>query len=153
MEKFTVLEQEEAIAQSQWLIPETDQTISVKATDITVGAESGFGENVIILGGATVASVGYQEAESKIELLESRVDALEKEVKKLKKREEEKVIVLRDISRDQVKREVLELFQRDKPLFYSDIAELLRLDLATVVEICEELIAEGEVMARGSRST
>lgn len=60
-------------------------------------------------------------------------------------------IVLRTISREGAKQEILDLFQQSKPLFYSDIAETLRLDLEMVVEICEELIAEGQIVEHGNR--
>ena len=63
--------------------------------------------------------------------------------------EEAEVIVLRTISKEQAKREALELFRRGGPLYYSDVARMLRIDLATAVEICEELIAEGEVALHG----
>ena len=39
--------------------------------------------------------------------------------------------------------EVLELFRQKKRLFYSDIAEALRLDFATVIKACEELKRQG----------
>ena len=57
----------------------------------------------------------------------------------------EEVIVLRTISRKQAKREIKELFQSGETLYYSDIAERLRIDLPLVVEICQELGSEGEI--------
>jgi dCTP deaminase len=55
-------------------------------------------------------------------------------------------IVLRSVSRDQAKQEVLELFKNaKKSLFYSDIAEQLQLDLELVLELCTELENEGQI--------
>ena len=58
---------------------------------------------------------------------------------------EEKVTVLREISREQAKQEIQQLFSSGRTLFYSDIAEELRLDLELVVDICRELQGSGEV--------
>lgn len=89
------------------------------------------------------------EPEDLVKALEARVGALEKKIKALKTSlPQEKVIILRAISKEQAKQEILNLFGQGQPLFYSDIAEKLRLDLSTVVEVCEELIAEGKVTTR-----
>lgn len=58
----------------------------------------------------------------------------------------EKTVVLREISREEAKREIEGLFaSTDRVLYYSDIAERLGLELRVVVEICKELIKEGEI--------
>lgn len=58
----------------------------------------------------------------------------------------EKTVVLREISREEAKREIERLFaSTDEVLYYSDIAERLGLELRVVVEICKELIKEGEI--------
>lgn len=57
----------------------------------------------------------------------------------------EEVILLRSISREQAKEEIMGLLDKSDKLYYSDIAEKLKLDLKEVVEIIEELEAEGEV--------
>jgi len=57
----------------------------------------------------------------------------------------EEVTMLRSISREQAKEEIMELLDKSDKLYYSDIAEKLKLDLKEVVEIIEELEAEGEV--------
>ncbi|MBI4303916.1 MAG: hypothetical protein HY665_06220 [Chloroflexi bacterium] len=57
----------------------------------------------------------------------------------------EKVVVLREVSREQAKAEIQSLFARGKTLYYSDIAERLGLDLRMVVEICNELQKSGEI--------
>jgi Mn-dependent DtxR family transcriptional regulator len=58
---------------------------------------------------------------------------------------EEKVIALREIPREQAKQEIQQLFSSGRTLYYSDIAEELRLDLKLVVDICRELEENGEV--------
>jgi len=56
-----------------------------------------------------------------------------------------KVIVLREISREQARQEVRQLFTSGQTLYYSDIAEELGLDLELVVDICRELEESREV--------
>ena len=63
-------------------------------------------------------------------------------------------VVLRAISRDQAKSEILDLFKRtDKTLFYSDVSERLSLDLELVVELCSELEKEGLIGVLASHET
>jgi len=57
----------------------------------------------------------------------------------------ENLIVLREIPRDQAKKEIAKLFQKSGSLYYSDIAEQLRLDLELVVDLCSELEKEGQI--------
>ena len=71
--------------------------------------------------------------------IEERLAAIEKAYPS------EKVIVLRELSKEQAETEVLRLFSTGRTLYYSDIAEELRLDLALVVEICNELESRGKV--------
>ena len=55
-------------------------------------------------------------------------------------------VVLRAIPRKQAKDEIIKLFKEStKPLFYSDIAEQLNLDLELVVELCNELEQEKQI--------
>jgi Mn-dependent DtxR family transcriptional regulator len=58
---------------------------------------------------------------------------------------DEQVIALRSITREQARQEILELFQSGETLFFSDIAERLRIDLPLLIEICQELCEEGEI--------
>jgi len=58
---------------------------------------------------------------------------------------EEKIVVLREISKEEAEKEILKLFSGGQVLYYSDIAEKLRLDLESVVEICNELQSKGEI--------
>ncbi len=57
----------------------------------------------------------------------------------------EKVIVLREITREEAKKEIRQLFQSGVTLYYSDIVQELKIDLETVVEICNELEKEKEI--------
>ena len=55
-------------------------------------------------------------------------------------------VVLRAIPRKQAKDEILKLFKdSSKPLFYSDVAEQLNLDLELVVELCSELEKQNQI--------
>lgn len=80
----------------------------------------------------------YREVKS-VQQLEERVGRLEQLVPA------EKVIVIRDISREAAKEEIKRLFSDGSILYYSDIAAELGLNLSTVVDICNELIAESEI--------
>ena len=78
------------------------------------------------------------------------VASLKKETEELRARVEaleapEEVVVLRTVGREQAIQEILELFRLGGTLYYSAVARRLRLDLAFVVEICQELEAEGEI--------
>ena len=58
---------------------------------------------------------------------------------------EERVIVLREISREEAKEEIRNLFSTGRTLYYSDIAQELQLDLEIVVDICNELQNSREI--------
>lgn len=57
----------------------------------------------------------------------------------------ERVMILQEISKEEAKEEIRNLFSTGRTLYYSDIAEELRLDLEMVVEICNELQESGEI--------
>ncbi len=65
---------------------------------------------------------------------------------------EEKVIVLRDITREEAKQEIQQLFSSGRTLYYSDIVQELGISLETVVEICNELEEEKEIAVDASVS-
>ena len=84
----------------------------------------------------------------KVVNLEKRINVLEKELP-----EEDvvdTVIVLREITRDKAKAEILNLFSTGRTLYYSEIAKKLQLDLEVVVDICNELMNEGEISCADS---
>ena len=74
--------------------------------------------------------------------MESRVAALEERVTRLEEHSEEKVIELRETTMDEARAEIVDLFAAGETLYYSDIADRLRLDLEMVVEICHKLQEE-----------
>ena len=92
-------------------------------------------------------ATGETDLYAEIENLRARVAALETQVGTLQTNmlDESEVIVLRTVERKDAVQEILQLFQSEKILFYSDIATRLRFDLQTVVEICQELIETGEI--------
>ncbi len=77
--------------------------------------------------------------------VESRVAALEERVTRLEEHSEEKVIVLREVTAEEAKAEIVELFATGETLYYSDISERLRIDFDMVVDICRELQQEGSI--------
>jgi len=94
------------------------------------------------------AKVVREEIRSMEERMNERIDRRMNELiekQNIKEGTTEEVIMLRSISREQAKEEIMELFDKSDKLYYSDIVEALKLDLEEVVEIVEELKAEGEV--------
>lgn len=57
----------------------------------------------------------------------------------------EKVIVLREITKEEAKKDIEQLFKSGRTLYYSDIVKELKLDLETVVDICNELQGSGQI--------
>jgi hypothetical protein len=86
-------------------------------------------------------------------LLQKENLALKRAVKKIEKRlasleasiPVQKTIVLREISKEQAKIEIQDLFSRGDILYYSDIAEKLRIDLSMAVDLCNEMQTEGVI--------
>jgi hypothetical protein len=77
--------------------------------------------------------------QEKLRSIENRLSIVESHIP------EEKVVVLRDISYEDAKEEIKELFHKGRTLFYSDISQELGISLHTVVEICNELHKNGEI--------
>ena len=71
--------------------------------------------------------------------------ALEKRVTRLEEHSEQKVIVLREITAEEARTEIVDLFATGETLYYSDISERLRIDFDMVVDICCELQQEGAI--------
>ena len=88
------------------------------------------------------------EAEKAPPTLEEQLDGL----KTTASDEQDNVVVIRTVPREQAKQEIRELFATGETLYYSDIVERLGLDIALVVDICKELEAEGEVSVLGDIS-
>ena len=55
------------------------------------------------------------------------------------------VVVLRELSREDAKAEIIDLFSQGNVLDYEDVVTQLRIDLELAVELCDELIEEGEI--------
>jgi len=56
-----------------------------------------------------------------------------------------KMIMLRDVTKKELKHEIRELFSNGQTLYYSDIAEQLGVDLKSVVDVCRELQENKEI--------
>jgi len=82
----------------------------------------------------------------RIRAVEERLTNIEAAIPK------ERVIVLQEISKEEAKEQIRNLFSTGRTLYYSDIAEELRLDLEMVVEICNELQESGEISIDASVS-
>lgn len=85
------------------------------------------------------------EEQSEIGPLKARVAVLEEQVARLEEAAVEKAIVLREITVDEARSEIIDLFATGETLYYSDISERLRIDLEMVVDICQELQQEGAI--------
>ena len=55
------------------------------------------------------------------------------------------IIVIREISKEQARKEIIEAFETGKPLDQADLADMLSLEISLVIEVCNELIEEGVV--------
>ena len=86
-----------------------------------------------------------EQRDSEIGELKARVAVLEEQVAHLEENSAGRVIVLREITKEEARREIVDLFAAEDILYYSDISERLSIDLETVVEICRELKAEGAI--------
>lgn len=78
----------------------------------------------------------YVSLERKLAQVEQRLAELEAK---------EKVIVLKEITKEEAKEEIRQLFTSGRTLYYSDIVQELQLDLETVVDICNELQKDKEI--------
>ena len=52
---------------------------------------------------------------------------------------------MRELSREDAKAEIIDLFSQGNVLDYEDVVTQLRIDLELAVELCDELIEEGEI--------
>ena len=103
-------------------------------------------EQVVAKAVSTAIESALRPIQRKLDLIANRLN----EISGLVSEESIRVVEtedLRDIPREQVKAEIEELFQATdrEHLFYSDIAEILLIDLELVVGVCDELIREGKI--------
>ena len=87
-----------------------------------------------------------ERLKKQVAILSARVAELEREAEAARDLESDNVIVLRDIAKEQARKEILEAFEADEPLDHADLAEDLRLEISLVFEVCNELIDEGLVV-------
>ncbi len=79
-------------------------------------------------------------------MLRQNIQAIEKRLVNIEATiPKEKVVILREISKEEAEKEIIELFTQGQILYYSDIAERLGFDLKMVVDICNELQTKGEI--------
>ena len=98
-----------------------------------------------------VKDAKIEELSNQISKLTEQVNRLESIINKMGEGIEtvqvgsEDVIVLRSLTREEAKKEILDLLDKSDKLYYYDIAEALRLDLEQIVELVSELESEGLV--------
>jgi hypothetical protein len=74
-----------------------------------------------------------------IQAIEDRLAYIEANIPK------ERVVILRELPREEAKKEIQQLFSTGRTLYYSDIVQELGIDLETVVDICRELQKDKEI--------
>lgn len=140
-----------------------ENTLVIGGTDVTL-TSGGIPIEVLEERGRLVASVTLtptftvstlssdwleqQNAQLRTEnfLLRQRIRAVEERLAKIEASlPKERVLILREISREEAREEIRNLFSTGRTLYYSDIAEELGLDLEMVVEICNELQQSREI--------
>lgn len=159
--RWTGLTEAEKIAEKAWTTAESAATAgSTRQMQMQVGRKplnlfydpSAISASEVFsfwMGGPEASGVSGLAAQDRIAGLEKRIEYLEKQIgilqKSKTKLKQERVIVLRQVTREQAKEEVKRLFSTGRTLYYSDIARRLKVDLQLVVEICRELQDEGEI--------
>lgn len=91
-------------------------------------------ENALLRRNNAQLSLEIQQLSQRMELLERNLQALAPAV-----------VILRELSREEAKAEILELFSGGDTYDYEDIVKRLGIELQIAVELCDELIAEGEL--------
>jgi hypothetical protein len=75
-----------------------------------------------------------------------RIKVLEDRLTKVETTQpDNKIILVRKITKKEAEKEICGLFSKGETLYYSDIAERLNLDLQLVVKICNKLQKSGEI--------
>ena len=73
-----------------------------------------------------------EHRDTRIKELEAQVVALQEQLSLNEASSPERMIVLRTISEEEAKAEIIDLFATGETLYYSDISERLRIDLPVV---------------------
>ena len=117
-----------------------DWSIKLGGSELTgnvVSVESG----ILLLGSSTGPTIEMQ--------LEARVSRLERAFEEMKMRlgaeEQREVVVVRELEDEAAKEEIRALLAGGETLYISEIAERLRLPDPQVVDLCAELMAEGDI--------
>lgn len=86
-----------------------------------------------------------QRLENSLRETQERLARLEQESAARRTDSPDEIIILREIGKAEARREIIELFRSGRPLDQADLADALSLELGLVMEICDELLAEGVV--------
>lgn len=78
--------------------------------------------------------------------LTARVVELEQEAEANRTAQSADTIMIREISKEQARKEIIHAFESGQPLDHVDLADELSLEISLVFEICNELIEEGVVV-------
>ena len=89
---------------------------------------------------------GVERLKKQVAILSARVAELERELESARNTESDNIIVLRDITKEQARKEILEAFRVREPLDYVDLADTLTLDLSLILEVCDDLMEEGVIV-------
>jgi len=124
-----------------------ESAVDFPLLEITAAAT---GETIIMWGSGSrqLLSIEQENIELRVEnyALREKIQAIEERLANIEAAiPKERVIILQEISKEAAKEEIRNLFSTGRTLYYSDIAEKLRLDLEMVVEICNELQESGEI--------
>ena len=87
-----------------------------------------------------------ERLKKQVAILSARVAELERELESARNTESDNIIVLRDITKEQARKEILEAFKVRKPLDYVDLADTLTLDLSLILEVCDDLMEDGVIV-------
>ena len=87
-----------------------------------------------------------ERLKKQVAILSARVAELERELESARNTEADNIIVLRDITKEQARKEILEAFKVREPLDYVDLADTLTLDLSLILEVCDDLMEEGVIV-------
>jgi regulator of replication initiation timing len=113
--------------------------------------EARIAQAMAVIAVALPPSIDLLEVTIENALLRREVVEIRRRLAELEERmPEEKVIILRQIPKEQANQEIQQLFSTGRTLYYSDIAEELQLELQLVVEICQELQEAGKIEIDGN---
>lgn len=139
-----------------FLVEATDVDLSFGAPIEVLESKGRLGRLLNSIVGASAFAVGtepsgwFEQENTQLRIenyaLRERIRAVEERLANIEATiPKERVIILQEISKERAKEEIHNLFSTGRTLYYSDIAEELKLDLEMVVEICNELQQSGEI--------